>query len=116
VPSQGCVTWQVGLCCKRCGSCEPACHSYYSLHKCCCCCPTLAADAAPQVFNNAVQCLSEEDRALPPILKILPMLQVGLVQALPWSNGRRSVGSSKDRVDAQSVGISSQASDSHCKM
>uniref|UniRef100_A0ABQ7GPW6 HUA enhancer 2 n=1 Tax=Dunaliella salina TaxID=3046 RepID=A0ABQ7GPW6_DUNSA len=29
-----------------------------------------------EVFNNAVQCLSEEDRALPPIEKILPMLQV----------------------------------------
>jgi len=31
---------------------------------------------AAQVFNNAIQCLSEEDRALPPIEKILPMLQV----------------------------------------
>jgi superfamily II RNA helicase len=32
-----------------------------------------------QVFNNAIQCLSEEDRALPPILKILPMLQASEV-------------------------------------
>lgn len=28
------------------------------------------------VFSGAVQCLSEEDRELPPIHKILPILQV----------------------------------------
>ena len=31
-----------------------------------------------QVYNNAIQCLSEEDRELPAIGKMLPMLQRGI--------------------------------------
>jgi hypothetical protein len=28
-----------------------------------------------QIFNNAIQCLSEEDRALGPVIRMLPMLK-----------------------------------------
>ena len=28
-----------------------------------------------EIFNNAIQCLSEEDRALGPVVRMLPMLK-----------------------------------------
>ena len=33
------------------------------------------AEEVEEIFNNAIQCLSEEDRALGPVTRMLPMLK-----------------------------------------
>jgi hypothetical protein len=41
------------------------------------------AEEVEEIFNNAIQCLSEEDRALGPVTRMLPMLKkVGKGQVL----------------------------------
>lgn len=39
---------------------------------------SLSPFCPPQVYSNAIQCLSEQDQALPPIERLLPILKRGI--------------------------------------
>jgi hypothetical protein len=53
----------------------------------------------PQVYSNAMDCLSEEDRTLPAVDKLLPMLQVWIGTSV------REEGQGNDKQHAQNLAM-----------